>query len=232
MRITKLFSYILPKTKLANSGVTTASEVVARHLAQNPEAKNIKPFCQEWWNCVDLKHYRRACGSVTYHGHLNGINHHLTTGVNPQGLNEIFMGTGVTPKEMVQITDAEFKVLPKTKEKIIAYRCIGEKPEFLAQDYARYQKSLKIKKGDIITMPEYAYATSDIGYAEIYLNNKKGIKYTIEIEPESRVSILGHGKNNEIVFPRSSKFECLGTEQDGDVLIVKLKYIKPIDYMG
>jgi len=232
MRITKLFSYILPKTKLANSGVTTASEVVARHLAQNPEAKNIKPFCQEFWNGVDLKHYRRSCGSVTYHGHLNGINHHLTTKANPKGLNEIFFGTGVTPKEMIQITDAEFKALPKTKEKIIAYRCVGEKPEFFIKDYTRYQKSLKIKKGDIITMPEYAYATSDIGYAEGYLRNNKGIKYIIEIEPESRVSIIGQGKNNEITFPRSSKFECLGTEQDGDVLLVKLKYIKPIDYMG
>ena len=232
MHITKLFSFMLAKPKPANSGVTTASEIIARHIAKNPEAKNIKPFCQEFWESVNLKSYRRAYGSVTYHGHLNGINHHLTTGANPQGLNEVFMGTGVTPKEMIEITDCEFKVLPKTKEKIIGYRCVGEKPEFFTLDYARYQKSLKVKKGDIITMPEYAYATSDIGYAEIYLTNKKGIKYIIEIEPESRVSIIGHGKNNEITFPRSSKFECLGTEQDGDVLIVRLKYIKPIDYIG
>ena len=232
MHITKLFSFMLAKPKPANSGVTTASEIIARHIAKNPEAKNIKPFCQEFWESVNLKSYRRAYGSVTYHGHLNGINHHLTTGANPQGLNEVFMGTGVTPKEMIEITDCEFKVLPKTNEKIIGYRCVGEKPEFFTLDYARYQKSLKVKKGDIITMPEYAYATSDIGYAEIYLTNKKGIKYIIEIEPESRVSIIGHGKNNEITFPRSSKFKCLGTEQDGDVLIVRLKYIKPIDYMG
>ena len=228
----KLFSCIFTNHKLADSGVTTASEVMAKYITKNPEAKNIKPFCQEFWESVDLKRYRRVCGSVTYHGHLNGINHHLTSGVNPQDLNEVFINTGVTPKGMIEITDAEFKVLPKTKEKIIGYRCVGEKPEFFVKDYARYQKSLKIKKGDIITMPEYAYATSDVEYAEIYLTNKKGIKYIIEIEPESRVSIIGHGKNNEIVFPRSSKFECLGTEQDGEVLLVKLKYIKPIDYMG
>ena len=175
MRIVKLFSYLLPKPKLASNGVTTASKVIAKHIAKNPEAKNIKPFCQEFWESVDLKHYRRAYGSVTYHEHLNGINHHLTTGKNPQGLNEVFINTGVTPKEMIQVTDAEFKVLPKIKEKIIGYRCVGEKPEFFTQEYARYQRSLKIKKGDIITtMLSDGRVKSEI--IEIQKNDKASIK--------------------------------------------------------
>ena len=192
-------------------------------------SKNVETFCQKWWKDVDLRHYKRHYGSVTHHGHLNGINHHLTTGANPKGLKEIFFGTGITPKDMIEITDAEFKTLPKTKEKIRAFRCVGEKPEFFKQDYARFNKSIQVKKGDIVTMPEYAYATSDINYAKVYLPNDKGIIYDIEIPTGSRVSLTGQGINNEIVFPRASRFECLGKEEINGVTTIKLKYIQPLD---
>lgn len=78
-------------------------------------------------------------------------------------------------------------------------------------------------------MPEYAYATSDIDYAKIYLPDNKGIIYDILIPKGARVSKTGYGINNEIVFPRCSQFECVGTGQQGEAFIVKLKYIKPID---
>ena len=68
--------------------------------------------------------------------------------------------------------------------------------------------------------------------SKIYLNNKKGIMYEIEIPEGSRISIKGYEINNEIVFPRCSQFECLETEQQGEVLLVKLRYIKPVDYLG
>lgn len=192
----------------------------------------IEPFCPKWWKDVELKYYRRSCGNVTYHGYLNGINHHLTTGVNPSGLRQQFFNTGITPKDMIEITDAEFKALPKTKETIRAFRCVGKKPEVFKQDYARYTKSLNVKKGDIITMPEYAYATSDINYAKVYLPDDKGILYDIEIPGGSRISLTGYGKNNEIVFPRASRFECIGKEEANGTTIIKLKYVQPIDIMG
>lgn len=198
-------------------------------LIKKLQKTDIEPFCQKWWKDVDIRSYRRSCGSVTYHGHLNGINHHLTTGANPSGLRKTFFGTGITPKDMIEITDAEFKALPKTKETIKAFRCVGEKPEFFKQDYARYSKSLQVKKGDIITMPEYAYATSDIGYAKVYLPNDKGILYDIEIPSGSRVSLTGCGINNEIVFPRASRFECIGKEEVNGITTIKLKYIQPMD---
>lgn len=194
--------------------------------------KNIEPFCQKWWKEVDLRYYKCRSGNVTYHGYLNGINHHLTTGANPSGLKEKFFSTGISPKEMIEISDAEFKMLPKTTEKIRAFRCIGEKPEFFKQDYARYTKSLQVKKGDIITMPEYAYATSDINYAKVYLPNDKGIIYDIEIPVGSRISLTGQGSNNEIVFPRASKFECIGKEELNGAVIIKLKYITPLDVIN
>lgn len=194
--------------------------------------KNIEPFCQKWWKEVDLRYYKCRSGNVTYHGYLNGINHHLTTGANPSGLKEKFFSTGISPKEMIEISDAEFKMLPKTTEKIRAFRCVGEKPEFFKQDYARYTKSLQVKKGDIITMPEYAYATSDINYAKVYLPNDRGIIYDIEIPAGSRISLTGQGINNEIVFPRASNFECIGKEELNGKTIIRLKYITPLDVIN
>ena len=81
-------------------------------------------------------------------------------------------------------------------------------------------------------MPEYAYATSDINYAKVYLPNDKGILYDIEIPSGSRISLTGYGKNNEIVFPRASRFECIGKEEANGTTIIKLKYVQPIDIMG
>ncbi len=81
-------------------------------------------------------------------------------------------------------------------------------------------------------MREYAYATSDKSYANVYLPNGKGITYEIEIPAGARVSRTGDiGKTDEIVFPRSSRFECLNTQRiqdkDSDYLLIKLRYILP-----
>lgn len=226
----EILSKIFEKQNLQKSATKNGKTIVAEYLAKNPKAKEIQPFCQKIWSEADLKRYRRCriTGNVTHHGYLNGINHHLTTGVNPKGLTKQFLCTGITPKEMIEITDKEFKVLPKLKEDLKAFRCVNEKPDFSDQ-YKRYAQSLKIKKGDIIRMPEYAYATSDIEYAKIYLPDNKGIIYDILIPKGARVSKTGYGINNEIVFPRCSQFECVGTEQQGEAFIVKLKYIKPVD---
>ena len=84
-------------------------------------------------------------------------------------------------------------------------------------------------------MKEYAYATSDMSYAKCYLTNNKGILYEIEIPEQSQVSRTGLGIKNEIVFPRSSKFECVDVKKvkdtDNDYLHVKLRYIKPKNYI-
>ena len=76
-------------------------------------------------------------------------------------------------------------------------------------------------------MKEYAYATPDINYAKVYLPNNKGITYEIEIPKGARVSRT----QKEVVFPRSSKFECVDTkrikDENNDYLQVKLRYILP-----
>ena len=196
-------------------------------------AKPSEPlFCEKLWKeCAEenmLKPLNRDY--VSLHGELNGINHFFITGANPELMSKEFMTTGLTPKEMISMADIEFKRLRPTKEPIRAFRCIGEKPDFFSE-YKLYRKRLNIKKGDTINMREYAYATSDIKYARGYLTNDKGILYDIEIPAGARVSLKGYGVNNEIVFPRSSKFECVGTQrvksQDEDYLCVKLRYVIP-----
>lgn len=228
MNISRFIPRMFSKT--SGKEVTNIQKAMAKHLAEHPEAANKMPFCQQYWGKIAL--HRRISGNVTYHGDLNGINHHLLWGINPEGLRKPFMHLGVTPHKMIQQTDAEMRALLKTKETIIAYRCIGQKPEFLERDFARYQKSLNVKEGDIVIMPEYAYATSDINYAHVYLPNNKGIRYVIEIEPGSQVSVIGNGKNNEIVFPRCSKFICKGVNKLGDTTEIMLRHIKPINYIG
>ena len=202
---------------------------------QNSVTKKVVPekdlFCQQFWKkCKDESLLPRCNkSSVSLHGHLNGINHNFIRSPYPESLDEVFYD-GMTPRDMIFLTDLEFKALKPTAQKITAFRCIGKKPEFFSE-YPLYLKRTQIKKGDIIDMKEYAYATSDINYARGYLGNNKGILYEIEIPEGSRVSLVGRGINNEIVFPRSSQFKCTDVKQVkdaiNDYIHVKLSYILP-----
>ena len=181
-------------------------------------------FCSNYWKNNTQKPLNK--NYVSLHSELNGINHFFITGANPKLMDSSFMNLGLTPREMIKLTDSEFKRIKPTEKNTIAYRCIGEKPDFFSE-YKLYRKRLNIKKGDVINMREYAYATPEIAYAKRYLTNNKGILYEIEIPKASKVSISGA----EIVFPRSSNFECVGIKQtktaDEDFQIIKLRYIQP-----
>lgn len=189
---------------------------------------NKEPFCHKYWAWAQKEGAVRTTQkeSVSLHGYLNGINHNFIKCHNPASLDSKFFQTGMTPREMISVTDFDFKELKPTAEKIVAYRCIGKKPEFLAE-YPLYLKRTQIKKGDIIDMKEYAYATQDINYARGYLGDNEGILYEIEIPPKARVSRTAQ----EIVFPRSSKFECLDVKKvhdaDNNFVHAKLRYILP-----
>ena len=199
-------------------------------------AKKVKtdtvPFCEQYWKKCKADNLLREKNtqSVTLHGELNGINHFFITGANPKNMDTICGRSGYTAREMIQLTDFEFKRIKPTEEKLNVFRCIGEKPEFFSE-YKLYQKRLDIKPDDIINMREYAYATSDISYAKCYLPNNKGIIYDIEVPAGARVSRTGFDKQDEIVFPRNAKFQCINTrkvkQDDADYLEVKLRYIKP-----
>lgn len=190
-------------------------------------------FCQEYWAeaVADRVVRNTSKTSVDTHGLLNGINHHFINSANPKHMDMPAINSNLTVRDMIRETDWQFKSLKPTTEKMYTYRCIGEKPEFFAE-YKQYKKALDVKKGDVIIMREYAYATSDKGYASVYMPNNKGIRYEIEIPEGARVSRVGQiGSNDEIVFPRSSRFECIGTQKvkdaDNDYTIIKLRYLLP-----
>ena len=223
----KILRMLFSKRASVSKDVQT---VIREYLAKNPQAQNKELFCHQVWKNSKVIKTTHNTPYVKYHSDLNHISHHLRTGYNPDGLTEKIPELGVTPKEMVKISDGEFKILPKTNETIITYRGVFENFS------PRFSKSLEVKKGDIVTMPEFAYTTSDKSWALRYAGKDsamegRGLLYTIEIPPESRVSIKGSGTKNEIVFPRCSQFECIGTEQQGNILVVKLKYIKPVDFV-
>lgn len=222
-------------SQITKSTIRTAAKAAANITEQTGSKAAKELFCHQYWKDAAAERVIRATRkeSVSLHGYLNGINHHFINSPYPQHMDMKFV-ENMTPREMITTTDFEFKSLKPTTEKITAFRCIGEKPEFFSE-YKLYQKRLGIKKGDIVDMKEYAYATSDMSYAKGYLTNNKGILYEIEIPEQSQVSRTGLGIKNEIVFPRSSKFECVDVKKvkdtDNDYLHVKLRYIKPKNYI-
>ena len=201
-------------------------------LKQAEQVENKPLFCHEYWKACQEQRVIRQTNkeAVSLHGELHGINHHLINSPYPKHMDQNFMGVGKTPREMISLTDIEFKKLKPTEKPLNVIRCIGEKPDFFSE-YKLYKKRLDVKAGDIIDMKEYAYATSNKSYASVYLTNNRGIMYEIEVPKGSRVSRTGNETCDEVVFPRSSKFECTGTEQlkdtDNNYLIVKLRYIQP-----
>ena len=207
----------------------TATNLVTKSNAQK------ELFCHKYWADALEKGLIKNNGnrnSVSLHSELHGINHHFIHSPYPEHMDMPFMNTKLTPREMIFQSDFEFKSLKPLEEKLTAYRCIGEKPQFFS-DYPLYKKRLQIKKGDIVDMKEYAYATSDLSYAKVYLPNNRGILYELEIPEKARVSVIGSGTKNEIVCPRSSKWECLDVQRIvndmDDYYKVKLRYLLPQD---
>ncbi len=217
--------------KISGIGNTICKSLFNKTKFGTKSIKNVpveEMFCNKIWaKAVDDRLVRQTSKeSVSLHGSLNGINHHFIRSAHPEDLDNVFMNLNITPREMIRKTDIEFKRLKPTTETMNVTRCIGEKPEFFSE-YPLYLKRTQVKKGDIIDMKEYAYATPDISYAKVYLHNNKGLLYDIEIPAGARVSRSG----NEVVFPRSSRFECIDVktvkDANNDYKHIKLKYILP-----
>ena len=208
-------------------------QTVSQVSKQAEKVTGNKPlFCHEV--LANCKGGRANQTSVSMHGYLNGINHHLAkASPNPKQMNTPFFATGKTPREMINDTDCEFlfKIKP-TEEKMVVYRGIPKR-ECWDSYYKRYQGLLHLKKGDKTYIPEYAYFTSDANYARTYLGDNDGIRIVMEIPPNARVSRIGRiGKCDEVVTPRFSRYECVEAPKkvvngDESYYQVKLRYILP-----
>lgn len=188
-------------------------------------------YCVEYWKDAAAEGLLKPSNqtSVKMHGYLNSINHNFIIPGQPKLIDSVDWQTKMTPREMISMTDFEFKRLKPLDQNLNVYRAIGEKPEFFSE-YKLYKKAKDIKKGDVMMMREYAYATSDPSYAQVYLTNNKGILYEIDVPEGSRISRKGIiGSQDEVVFPRASKFECTDVKQikdaENDYTLVKLKYL-------
>ncbi len=188
-------------------------------------------YCVEYWKDAAAEGLLKPSNqtSVKMHGYLNSINHNFIIPGQPKLMDSVDWQTKMTPREMISMTDFEFKRLKPLDQNLNVYRAIGEKPEFFSE-YKLYKKAKDIKKGDVMMMREYAYATSDPSYAQVYLTNNKGILYEIDVPEGSRISRKGIiGSQDEVVFPRASKFECTDVKQikdaENDYTLVKLKYL-------
>ena len=113
-------------------------------------------FCHQYW--ADARKegviFQSNKESVSLHGQLHGINHHFILSPYPKQMDMKFMNTGLTPREMISISDTEFKTLKPLEQKLNVYRCIGEKPDFFSE-YPLYLKRLGIKKGEIFLMQKF-----------------------------------------------------------------------------
>lgn len=214
--------------RLFKVGSTVVRKIVGKTKKSQSLLKAIPSeelFCHKYWKMAAESGKLNSNGrkSVELSEYLHSINHHLIKSPYPKMINEIQPQIGLTPRQIITKTDLDFRRLVPTEEDMHVYRCIGEKPEFFSE-YPLYQKALNVKKGDVIMMREYAYAAEAEAYSKNFLANNRGILYDIEVPKGSRISRAG-----DVVFPRSSRFECLDTKDiitaDENYKLVKLRYL-------
>lgn len=179
-------------------------------------------LCEEYWLKKTNKPYKHnPQEKVSTSFDLHEINFFL---LNDSLFNTISTfdssETTLGIQNMISLTDEEFKQLTPTKTPMTLWRGITPFKEFIK----RFEKSLQIKKGDIIHMPEYAYASYTKTCAKNYAQrlNKKGILFEITVPKNSKISRGVH-----CIFPRASVFECTETIEKDRYKLIKLNYLPP-----
>lgn len=181
-----------------------------------------KLFCQQYWERVLKDAKPLAKSSIEHHEILAEVNATALIRNYNTGLPLNFL------KQIMAQSDKEFKLLEPLEKDITLWRGVSMPQHHLEKKYIGiFNKSYNIKKGDIIHMPEYPYASDDKKYASLFASNsKKAILYEIQVPKGARLS-----QTWAYVFPRFSRFECLEavenkTEQN-TIKLIKLKYILP-----
>lgn len=210
----------------------------AAAMAANPDKV---PFCHQYWAKMQSEGALRPyhCRIVEHHSNFNSFNHLFVRGRVNYGFDEPAFGVGdgnLLIKDVVREADRQFRALKPITEPVTVFRCIGEKPPFFEQEVKMYNKLFNTKKGDIITMPGYAYAAGGTQYSDVYKGFEgRGVTLEIEVPAGARVSHSGNIVNGrlddwgaECAFPRGSRVEVLESKvlEDGSAY-KKVKYILP-----
>lgn len=180
--------------------------------------KNQELFCQQYWNKV-LAGKTKQYDHLSQEFDLHGINYYLLAGLFPMNENSL--------NKIISTTDKELKLFKPTKKALTLWRGIrNPKPYDNKIFLKKFDKCKDLKEGDILTMPEYAYAAENKQYAEFYASYKDGILYEINVPKGSKI-----GDSHFYIFPRASKFKCKGNELVENDRVqyhhIKLDYIPP-----
>ena len=192
--------------------------------------KNKELFCEQYWKRVMKKTKPKAAydTKVSTDFDLYSVNNFFMD-VNPEAKETLETNIDMPLSKFISVTDKEFKKLPPTKKDLVLWRGIEEPSKDSKYRHALFERAYNCKKGDVITMPIYAYASNEIrtalSFAEVKAN-KKSIVYEIQVPQDSRVNKYGFYN-----FPRCSRFECLDNKDiasdNGAYKQISLKYIQP-----
>ena len=194
-------------------------------------AGNKPLFCEQYWKNIkkNTKPSKDFKPKVSTSFYFHEVNNYFING-NPKAKKYLEHDDICMPvQRFLAKSDKEFKELTPTKEELILWRGISPPLKKAKKRNMRYEQAYNCKAGNIVCMPEYAFATDKMKHALLFAKHfilRDGILYEIQVPEGSKIH-----RSVEYVFPRYSKFECLGTqnmENEGiRYKLIKLKYIQP-----
>lgn len=175
-------------------------------------------FCEEYWARQSIKALfkPKRLEHVSHYFDLHDVNYLLLGYMNHNfnANSKLYADSPpVTVKDAISLSDREFKMLKPIRKNLTLWR--GIEGNYVFPE--RFQKAYNAKAGDIIYMPEYAYASQLKMHAERFA---KGLLYEITVPKGAKLS-----KKSNYIFPRYSKFECLAVEDKEYYRLIKIKYL-------
>ena len=195
-----------------------------------PISNNKELFCHRYWKNV-IKNTRPS----------NEYKGRVSTAIDIYDVNTFFMNGNHEAKKMIENylktplykflakTDLEFKQLTPVKEDLVLWRGISPPSKNYKKRNLKYAHAMSYKAGDIVFMPEYAYASKSMKLSMSYADSgvtRNGILYEIHVPKGSKIH-----NSTEYIFQRASKFECLEAEDkeidEKTYRHIVLNYIEP-----
>ena len=180
--------------------------------------QNQELFCKKYWERVFSKDCKTV-DKLSQSWDIREVNQYLIGGYKPMGRKNI---AGI-----IAATDKDFKLYKPIEKELILWRGICG-AEIYKHPYmeALIEKCKKLKKGDILRMREYAFASDDKTYAQDIYTQDDGILYEITVPKGARIA-----DDWNYIFPRESMFLCTQNElvkdKDKKYHLIKLTYLLP-----
>ena len=195
-------------------------------LSMNINPIRTQQFCDLYWqrtrNAAQIS--QKEINHISHQWNLSNINCYLLGSKNAVLWNANYRDI----PEIIRNTDTEFRYLRPTKEDLILWRGVAKPIDDIAYINDVFNKSMNLKKGDLIRLPGYIFADSNIKTAKEFgqISTNSAILYKINAPAGSRIYRSGC-----FIFPRDSKFVCTDnitmSEKNKPYQLISLDYIKP-----